>query len=404
MGICEDIGMEVVMDDVRNVPERAGVHIIQLCRITLEQCIKVVFQGRYQLPPAGHKLSDEHVYMVTKMLSAKARCARKWTEDFNTTGDIKAERVPLDPSPLFYAFGVPCRALYRGYYILGGFQALRSYGTLANVKNNATIKTAQKDWLIGPVLASMDFVNTQRNLIRIYHDGKAQEVTTRLNIRGEFYETDKLLPSERDTQACKARVDRVTTRIFDLCLLPDKGKPAFKRLIDQPTFHTKVSATRQGQPDTKLLKELNPALRNLIDELEVARATTPAGDYKTQFPTLAKNLDIAANIRMDMLAVDGRYDDALAAWKNIQDKLHTLAAIAKPVHDNLVMLANLKAKYGSPAEIDQSLYKPDYLNKTKGIDRQGETLGCECYPGEPHSSFKGSASANRVTKPRSRQQ
>ncbi|KAJ5225400.1 hypothetical protein N7468_006625 [Penicillium chermesinum] len=118
--------------------------------------------------------------MVTKILSAKARYAQKWTEDFNATGDIKAERVPLDPSPLFYAFGVPCIALYRGYYILAGFQALRSYGRSANVKNNATIKTAQKDWLIGPLLASTDFVNTQVNLIRIYHDETAQKVTARL--------------------------------------------------------------------------------------------------------------------------------------------------------------------------------------------------------------------------------
>ncbi|KAJ5225274.1 hypothetical protein N7468_006499 [Penicillium chermesinum] len=36
-----------------------------------------------QLPPSSHKLSDEHVYAVTKTLSAKGRRARMWTEDFN---------------------------------------------------------------------------------------------------------------------------------------------------------------------------------------------------------------------------------------------------------------------------------------------------------------------------------
>ncbi|KAJ5224021.1 hypothetical protein N7468_008563 [Penicillium chermesinum] len=121
----------------------------------------VFIQGQYQLPPAGHKLSDEHVYMVTKTISAKARRARKWTEDFNTAGDIKAELVPLDPSLLCLR-----RAI--------------SHGTLANVKNNATIKTAQKDWLIDPVLASRDFINAHRNLTRIYHDETDRKVITKI--------------------------------------------------------------------------------------------------------------------------------------------------------------------------------------------------------------------------------
>ncbi|KAJ5238826.1 hypothetical protein N7468_003445 [Penicillium chermesinum] len=164
-------------------------------------------------------------------------------------------------------------------------------------------------------------------------------------------------------------------------------------------------------PDTKLLKELNPTLKDLIDELKGVRAVTPTGDHRAQFPTLARNLDLAADIRMDILAVDGHYDDALAAWRDIQEKLRTLqigptatdtlAVIAKPGYDNLVMLANLKAKYGNPTDIEQVLYEPKYFNMARGSrDQEAETLGDECYPGEPDSSFKGLAPPNRVTRAR----
>ncbi|KAJ5247528.1 hypothetical protein N7468_002511 [Penicillium chermesinum] len=49
-------------------------------------------------------------------------------------------------------------------------------------------------------------------------------------------------------------------------------------------------------------------------------AATPTGEYEAQFPTLSRNLDLVVNIRMGILAVDVRYDDAPVAWREIQAK------------------------------------------------------------------------------------
>ncbi|KAJ5226088.1 hypothetical protein N7468_007313 [Penicillium chermesinum] len=294
----------------------------------LLRCTEMVFvEGKYQLLPAMHKLSDKHVYMMTKTLSAKIRCVRRWTEDFNATGDIQAERIPLDPSPLFYVFGVLCIALYRGYYILAGSRGPELYSVLANVKNNATIKAAQRDWLLGPILASEDFTSAQRNLTQIYHDETGERITTKVQAHGTIVSTDALLPNERTSQACKAHFDRIITSVFDLSLISGSdGKPSFARIIDHPAFTRKTHTTHplvtetpkadyqsQGQAlAIELLRETNPVLEDLINKLQTVAATTPAADYKAQFPALTKSLDLITGIQKDIQAVDERYRDALA--------------------------------------------------------------------------------------------
>lgn len=58
--------------------------------------------------------------MVTKHLSTKQRKAWNWSEDFNRAGDIKLDRVPVDPAPVTTIFDVARIALYKGYYVLAG--------------------------------------------------------------------------------------------------------------------------------------------------------------------------------------------------------------------------------------------------------------------------------------------
>ncbi|OKP12582.1 hypothetical protein PENSUB_1675 [Penicillium subrubescens] len=60
----------------------------------------------YQIPPPGVKLSDEHVYLISKHLSINDRKG-KLPEDFNSGGDLLATHVPTDPAPLFHAWGIP---------------------------------------------------------------------------------------------------------------------------------------------------------------------------------------------------------------------------------------------------------------------------------------------------------
>jgi hypothetical protein len=178
-------------------------------RFRLETYTEVVFDehGKYQLPPSKVKLSDEHVYLVTKFLSTQQRKQRDWSEDFNHAGDIKADRVPLAPSPLFWAFGVPFIAVYKGYYILVGSQA-DDFGVALNVKNDATLKAAPADWFIGLVIASREFQDAPRNLTRTYLTSKS--VTTTVRSTQRTLTTDALMPNELPQPNTPERYDNIT--------------------------------------------------------------------------------------------------------------------------------------------------------------------------------------------------
>ncbi|KAJ5226087.1 hypothetical protein N7468_007312 [Penicillium chermesinum] len=76
-----------------------------------------------------------------------------------------------------------------------------------------------------------------------------------------------------------------------------------------------------------------------------------------------------------------------------------LSTIAKPIRDNLAMLANLKAIYGTPADVEASLYRPGYFNEeaeappgNTGTNEAppGNTgaINYVCYPGEEDELFR----------------
>lgn len=63
--------------------------------------------------------------------------AKDYPEDFNRAGDIRADRTPEDPVPLFEVCGLFFFTVYKGYYILTGRQQAGVFGTkLANKVNN----------------------------------------------------------------------------------------------------------------------------------------------------------------------------------------------------------------------------------------------------------------------------
>jgi hypothetical protein len=51
------------------------------------------------------KLTDGNLYLVTNSTTFSAR-AKDYPEDFNRAGDVKADRTPEDPVPLFEVCGL----------------------------------------------------------------------------------------------------------------------------------------------------------------------------------------------------------------------------------------------------------------------------------------------------------
>ncbi|KAJ5224038.1 hypothetical protein N7468_008580 [Penicillium chermesinum] len=115
----------------------------------------------------------------------------------------------------------------------------------------------------------------------------------------------------------------------------------------------------------ELLRETNPAPRGLIGELQTTYTAVSTIDYQAKFPTLARNLDLAADIQKNIQAVNKRYENALTTRKKIENKHRTaqlrptvrtvLATLTRPIRNNLAMLANIKARYSSPMEVEATL-------------------------------------------------
>ncbi|KAJ5689574.1 hypothetical protein N7462_003966 [Penicillium macrosclerotiorum] len=333
--------------------------------------------GEYQLPPMSVKLSDEHVYMVTKFLSVKQRKQHDWTEDFNNAGEIRADRTPLAPSPLLIAFNVPFIPVFRGYYILAGPQAAKKYGTSSNIKNNATTKAAGTDWLVGPVIASQAFVNEPRNLIRIYHDTAGERVTTKL---GDLTFTG-LMPSEKDQPATPSRHDRVARGHFDFSLWHNGTALRFISIADHPDYYASSKprpvstpapsqAPAHAQPDPvkdalleQALVEADPTLRNIFDEVHQAQRTFPEAVDTSHYPTLIGNLQLFRKARAEIEKLDSHYAACLQAWTDISAKVEGLRPAAKqfmldrlqPLKDHLKTLAVLKQTCQGPAGIPSHL-------------------------------------------------
>ena len=62
--------------------------------------------GEWIPPPRGVKLSDEGVYLATKNRSTVER-GERFPIDFDKNGHVRATRIPEDPAPLRWAYGLP---------------------------------------------------------------------------------------------------------------------------------------------------------------------------------------------------------------------------------------------------------------------------------------------------------
>jgi hypothetical protein len=128
--------------------------------------VNIQSNGTHTVPPRGVKLSDENLYLVTKAVSYDER-GKDYPEDFNRAGDIKPERTPEDPAPLFC--GLYFFAVYKGYYILGGRQyAIRFETKLANKVDKAL--TGSVGWTISKVQTPTGAHKANTALRRTYHN------------------------------------------------------------------------------------------------------------------------------------------------------------------------------------------------------------------------------------------
>ncbi|CAI7565293.1 unnamed protein product [Penicillium viridicatum] len=83
--------------------------------------------GDLVTPPADVRLSDRLVFLivVNNICPGRHRNAR-WPADFNTDGDIFAERWPMGGAVVVWAHGLPFLPVFSDYYLLAG-AGLRHY-------------------------------------------------------------------------------------------------------------------------------------------------------------------------------------------------------------------------------------------------------------------------------------
>lgn len=82
--------------------------------------------GNFVEPPQQVALSDALVFLVVASGSTVRDRRVKWPNDFNTEGDVYAERWPRGEPVVLWAFGIPFLPVYSDYYLLCGSH-LRPY-------------------------------------------------------------------------------------------------------------------------------------------------------------------------------------------------------------------------------------------------------------------------------------
>jgi hypothetical protein len=77
--------------------------------------------------PSGH-LSDQVVFAIIQCGMGGMCRGQIWTNDFDSNGHIKRDRIPRGPPVISWANGIPFFTVYGGYYIIGGdYLASRSW-------------------------------------------------------------------------------------------------------------------------------------------------------------------------------------------------------------------------------------------------------------------------------------
>ncbi|KAJ5087469.1 hypothetical protein N7456_011085 [Penicillium angulare] len=89
---------------------------------------------------------------------------------FDTNGDIRADRTPMDPAPLALAHGLPFFFMYRGYYVLCGNRHAHLMG-LHQIRQKVHLKKTPDYpvFSIGAVVAPRSFLSQKRSVIRQFY-------------------------------------------------------------------------------------------------------------------------------------------------------------------------------------------------------------------------------------------
>lgn len=137
-------------------------------KASLKLANEIVYQNdKLIFPPPFTRLSDELVYMATKLLKNSER-GERYPYDFLPRGDIHPDRVPSGVGPLVWAHGLPFFPVYKGYYILTGRQHADWIGWHLQPKSFQQMK-AWPIWTIGPVVAPGSAVELPRTIKKQSH-------------------------------------------------------------------------------------------------------------------------------------------------------------------------------------------------------------------------------------------
>ncbi|KAJ5834496.1 hypothetical protein N7447_000522 [Penicillium robsamsonii] len=169
--------------------------------------------GQPTLPPSNNRLSDELVYLVTKLVPPRER-GRQYPYDFDSMGNINPHRVSSGPAPIIWAHGLPFFPVYKGYYILCGREHVGCIGWLLREKTRE-IMQANPIWSIGAIIAPDSAVNLPHTITRQITLHKPQGIEKDARYRGK--------PEVRDVVAHEhhlcAVVPNPDTNEIEICQL-----------------------------------------------------------------------------------------------------------------------------------------------------------------------------------------
>ncbi|KAJ5087468.1 hypothetical protein N7456_011084 [Penicillium angulare] len=140
--------------------------------------------GTWTEPPYGCLLSDELVYLLIKTCSPERR-SEKYPDTFDSNGDIRIDRTPMDPAPLGLAFGLAFFYIYKGYYVLCGNKYAHIMGLRQIRPKSEGISKKYPTCFIGAVVAPDTFVLEKRSVTRQFYTATSVNASYVIESEGE---------------------------------------------------------------------------------------------------------------------------------------------------------------------------------------------------------------------------
>ena len=193
-------------------------------KASLKLVTELVYQNdKVIFPPPFTRLSDELVYLATKLLKASDR-GEKYPYDFLPRGDINPDRVPSGVGPIVWAHGLPFFPVYKGYYILTGRAHAGWVGWLLQHKSFQQMK-GWPIWTIGPVVAP----------------GSAAALPRTITKQAHLWKLTSARNCPRGQEKNAAARDIVSKAHQDLAVVPDgEGGFVLTQIYNIPGYHVRV--------------------------------------------------------------------------------------------------------------------------------------------------------------------